>query len=217
VQVDAIYVNFLILRKASRVIISHDHKFIFFAVGKTGSHSIESVLRKYADEFEMSREEHIFFLEHIPPFFSKKKLSSEIWSSYFKFAYVRNTWDMVISDLFWNNLVDRNIERISVQDVNNLYENQKQYRRGITWSETREQYSFLSDKQGNSLVDYIGRFERIQEDFDEICGLIGIAREQLPILKAQNHKPYRRYYTPETIERVRQLWIRDIEKFAFKF
>ena len=124
---------------------------------------------------------------------------------------------MVVSDLFWNGLVDRNIERITDQDVRNLYENQKQFRRGITWRETREQHSFLSDMQGKLLVDYVGLFEKIQEDFDYICALIGIEKEPLPKLNTQNHKPYRKYYTLETIETVRQLWARDIEKFNFKF
>jgi len=199
------------------MIISHKHKFIFFAVGKTGTHSIESVLKKYSDKFEMSREEDIFFLEHIPPFFLKKKLNNEIWTSYFKFAFVRNTWDIVISDLFWNNLVDRKIECITVEDVKNLYENQKQYRRGITWCESREQHSFLSNKAGEILVDFVGRFERIQDDFDRICEIVGIQKEQLPVLNAQKHKSYREFYTPDTIEKVSQLWSRDIEKFDFKF
>ena len=108
----------------------------FFAVPKTGTHSIESVLNKYSDDFEMSREEKILFLEHIPPVHVMKKYSSEIWNSYFKFAFVRNTWDMVVSDLFWNKLVDRNIEWITVDNVKSLYENEKQYRWGIRWRES---------------------------------------------------------------------------------
>jgi hypothetical protein len=199
------------------LIISHEYKFIFFAVGKTGTHSIESALKRYADPFEMSREEEIFFHEHIPPVFLREKLDDEIWNSYFKFAFVRNTWDMVISDLLWNGLIDSDMDRISVQDVHSLYENQKQYRRGITWSESREQYSFLSDKGGKLLVDYVGRFEKIQADFDEVCARIGIAREQLPILNRQIHKPYIEYYTVEAVNAVAQLWYKDIEKFGFKF
>jgi len=199
------------------MVISHDHKFIFFAVGKTGTHSVESALKKYADEFPMSAAEQDFFLEHMPPFFAREKLSSQIWRNYFKFAYVRNTWDMVISDLLWNKLVDGNIDRITVRNVCDLYENQKQYRRGITWRESREQYSFLADMQGNLLVDFVGRFERFQEDFDEICEKIGIHKEQLPVLNRQHRRPYREYYTPETIGKVKQLWATDIEKFNFVF
>ena len=195
------------------MIISHHHKFIFFAVGKTGTHSIEYALKKYADEFDMNRDESTFFLGHIPPVFLREKLSDEIWNSYFKFAFVRNTWDMVISDLFWNNLVDRSITKITVEDVMCLYENQKQYRRGITWRPTREQHSFLSDRNGSFLVDHVGGFENIQEDFDHI----GIPREQLPQLNKRKHKSYKQYYTPETIEKVHELWERDIELFQFTF
>ena len=199
------------------MIISHEHKFIFFAVGKTGTHSVESALKKYSNEFEMNRDEENFFLEHIPPYYMKDKVDNDIWENYFKFAFVRNTWDMVISDLLWNNLIERNVDHIYSQDVKNLFENQKKYRRGITWRESREQHSFLSDKQGNLLVDYVGRFENIQENFNEICDQIGIPKEQLPMLNAQKHKHYSRYYTADAIEMVRQLWATDIEKFGFAF
>ncbi|MCP4128841.1 MAG: hypothetical protein GY753_17560 [Gammaproteobacteria bacterium] len=199
------------------MIISHRHKFIFFAVGKTGTHSIESVLKKYDDGFELSKEESAMYLEHIPPFFLRMKLSKEVWNSYYKFSFVRNTWDMVISDLFWNKLIPDNIEHITVHDVNNLYENQKQYRRGIIWRDTREQHSFLADKDGKLLIDHVGKFERIQDDFNEICEHIGLKVEHLPKLNARRHKPFRQYYTHETIEEVRRLWRRDIEKFEFKF
>jgi len=199
------------------MIISHDHKFIFFAVGKTGTHSVESVLQKYASNFELSKKEERFFQEHIPPYYLREKLSEEIWNSYFKFAFVRNPWDMVISNLFWNDLVAKDIDFIRVEDVHKLYENQKKYRRGIDWCESREQHAFLADKAGERLVDRVGRFEKIQEDFAAICRAIGVPPEPLPVLNARRHKPYREYYTPQTIEAVRKLWSRDIEAFGYEF
>ncbi|MEM6462759.1 MAG: sulfotransferase family 2 domain-containing protein [Pseudomonadota bacterium] len=199
------------------MIISRKFKFIFFAVGKTGTHSIEHVLGKYDDKFILSAQEQDFFLEHIPPYYLQKKMPKDDWNKYFKFAFVRNTWDMVISDLLWNGIIHKDTEYISPGDVDRLYENQKDYRRGINWSESREQHSFLSNPDGELMVDFVGRFEDLQEDFYRICDHVGIPRETLPKLNAQKHKPYKDYYTPITIEKVRQLWQADIEKFAFEF
>lgn len=48
-----------------------------------------------------------------------------------------------------------------------------------TWQHFRPQVSYLLDENGNLPIDYIGRLETIQRDFEEICSRIGIKR-QLP-------------------------------------
>lgn len=198
------------------MIISHTHKFIFFEMGKTGTTSIAHVLKKYESPFELSKREQKLFHKHMPPVFLKEKVPAEIWDNYFKFSFVRNTWDWLVSDFFWNKLDrGRTITTLSCCDIYSVYDNQKRFRRGIDWEPTRFQYASLADRQGNLLVDFIGRFENIDDDFNTICERIGIPCEKLPVLNKTKHTHYSDYYTPTVSKLVYQLYRKDIEYFGY--
>lgn len=75
------------------------------------------------------------------------------WTSKFSFAFVRNPWDRLVS---W-------VHRTS------------------TWPPDRfdqlglePQVDYILDEDGKPLVDFIGRFESLADDFNTICGHLGI-------------------------------------------
>ena len=66
---------------------------------------------------------------------------------------------------------------------------------------------FFYDDAGNLLVDYIGRYESINEDFSNICEKIGINVE-LPVRNSSKRKAdYRTYYNEETVDLVKELFL----------
>ena len=65
--------------------ISHEHKFIFVHINKTGGTSIGEVLKKYSNKSKFKHQSIIDL---------NKEASS---NDYFKFTFVRNSWDRFLS------------------------------------------------------------------------------------------------------------------------
>ena len=80
------------------------------------------------------------------------------------------------------------------------------------------QTDYLIDLQGNLIVDFIGHYETLQQDFDECCKRIGIPKTTLPHRrKANDRLAYRDYYTAETQAIVSEAFARDIEILGYEF
>ena len=79
------------------------------------------------------------------------------------------------------------------------------------------QKSFLVDKSGKFRVDFIGRFENLQKDFQTICAKLKIEKQELPHRQKTNHLSYQKYYDEETKQLVADIWAEDIEAFNYSF
>jgi hypothetical protein len=82
--------------------------------------------------------------------------------------------------------------------------------------EVRFQKDFICDENGTLLVNFVGRYENLTQDFQKICEQIGV-QASLPRLNVSKTRPYQEYYTPETIELVRRTFAPDIEMFGYEF
>ena len=79
------------------------------------------------------------------------------------------------------------------------------------------QKDFIYSDSGEKLVDFVARFETLDEDFDIICKKIGIKSLKLPHLNVSDRDHYRKYYTQETQELVQEFYKEDIELFGYSF
>lgn len=144
-------------------------------------------------------------------------------SEYFKFSFVRNPYERAVSD--WKFLRGGGNEKCRSKTFlkylnrdgyfKRMLSNQKD--RSTRIDHTYRQYDFIYDKNGNCLIDFIGRFENLQEDFNVVCEKIGIPRLNLPHLNKSNHKHYTEYYDDETKQIVAEKYAKDIEYFGYEF
>jgi hypothetical protein len=66
-------------------------------------------------------------------------------------------------------------------------------------------------------LDFIGRFENLQEDMRKVAQIIGLPTVDLPHLVKTKHKHYSKYYDNETEQITRERYTRDIELFNYTF
>lgn len=215
------------------MILSHKHKFIFISNGKTGSTSIENALSKYQEgEYLNLAIPDLFTKGHIPAVLLKQLVKKEIWNNYFKFSFVRNPWDWVVSQYFYNfhekpqkdqtkkskhsnspSTEDKTC--LTTDDIYKLYNFLKQYR-GIPDAETLLQHNYIYNSNGVKQLDYVGKFESLNADFQGAMDKIGI-HAILPVLNNSKHDYYKHYYNHETIELVKILYEIDIKSFDYEY
>jgi hypothetical protein len=146
---------------------------------------------------------------------------------YFKFTFVRNPWDRAYSayrylksgamggqhDLDW---VEQNLK--GVKDFDEFIVDflpRPQIRRGIHF---RTQESFLrSAITGKVCVDFVGRFERLADDFDLVSKRIGKAVTLPHLNKSRIAGHYRDAYSSQMREIVGDVYENDVRLFEYSF
>tara|TARA_A100001037_G_scaffold306597_1_gene353151 strand:+ start:66261 stop:66824 length:564 start_codon:yes stop_codon:yes gene_type:complete len=183
--------------------ISHKHKFVFIAIPKTGTKSINQTLDKVTEDIDPlnilkpGRRNHPTASE-TKNYFNKMGWN---WNEYFKFAFVRNPYDRLISRLAY------------IEGEHNINPG----RINKTLPYVLHQFNWIYDRNNKNLLDFIGRFENLQADFDTICDKIKIQRQKLPHKNATNHKHYTEYYNDEVKELVARVCRRDIQIKKYEF
>ncbi|MEM8831706.1 MAG: sulfotransferase family 2 domain-containing protein [Cyanobacteria bacterium P01_G01_bin.19] len=148
------------------------------------------------------------------------------FKDYFKFCFVRNPWERLVSEWMWrtNNVPRYSIHRYFRLSLKSFFLKVPNWR-GIAGSRIRRhvmpQYHFIYDDEGKLLVDYVARFENLKSDFDRICDRLGLDRTALTWTNSSQEKTerkdYRAYYDDETYQMVKDFYIKDIEYFGYEF
>ena len=190
--------------------IDHKNKFIFIHIPKTGGSSIESI-------FHPSIITKTGICKDIPnkhyTLDSLLKNKEIELSKFFSFSFIRNPWDKILSHYLF-------FIKGGFDHRGSFFNFVKYYcdtnHKGWKNNDFLPQFNYLS--LDNSLaIDFIGKFENLQEDFDVVCDKIGVARKQLPYTNKTQHKHYTEYYDDETREIVAQKYAKDIEYFGYEF
>ena len=201
-------------------IVSKKHKFIFIHIPKTGGSSIaepEYQSGQGALVAHLGSEDYVQ-AGHIRAVGLKNRLQDN-WDDYFKFAFVRNPWDRIVS-LYHYFLQDPEKQRSALGKEIARLGSFREFCRQIDNLELDPhfdpQISYLIDYEGQFLLDYIGRFESIGRDIDFICKKIGLPAVKLPHFRKSDHNSYRNCYDKESAEIIAAKYKSDIDAFNYK-
>lgn len=145
------------------------------------------------------------------------------FKDYFKFTFVRNPWDRLLSayvflakggfngkDAEW---AKRNLAPYAnFQDFVRGWVNEKNI-----W--TKQHFypqSYFVTLDGQLAVDFVGRFENIDEDFATIAQRLGVDA-RLEHLNSSGKKDYHDYYDEECADIVARVYREDIALFDYRF
>jgi len=216
------------------MLLSLRYRFLFVHIAKTGGTSIRAALRtyKWKDPYRIP-----LFLcsrlsaltrhrlgckipRHAKAVAAQEMLPRELFDQLFKFAFVRNPWDLQVSSF-------HHIQRERPHLLNGIHdfetfllwkldpEREYQY---IVDTSIELQSDYLIDLKGNVIVDFVGRYEQLEDDFHEACSRIGIPAPTLPHKrKAEHRDDYRRYYTNRTAQLIADHFKQDIDMLNYTF
>lgn len=217
------------------MLLSIRYKFLFVHIAKTGGTSIRAALSpyKWKDPYRIplflcsrmsSLSHHRLACKlprHAKAIAAYEMLPRELFNELFKFAFVRNPWDLQVSSYHHIQRERPNL----LKDIGNFEDflhwkldpSRRPYQYIIDTS-IELQSDYLIDLNGNIIVDFIGRYERLEEDFQEACTRIGITPPRLPHKRqARDRTTYQKYYTDETAELIARHFKRDIKMFGYTF
>ena len=191
--------------KRRRLVNAHWPRYIFIHINKTAGSSIERALQ--------------LRFEHKTAAEKRGELGDWRWNRAFKFSFVRNPWDKALSHYNYRVATDQTgmgDRHIAFRDwILRAYgEHDPRY-----YDQPRmfmPQYSWLTDGDGRIAVDFVGRFESLEDDFAKVCNRIG-ANCRLPHLKRSPHGHYSRAYDAESRDCIATAFAADLSHFGYSY
>jgi Sulfotransferase family len=155
-----------------------------------------------------------FLPEHASARAARSLLGREVFAGLYKFAFVRNPWERLVSQyrFLLSNPSHRRHRRVLALGSFGAYARFELQRRRFF------QYELLTDERGQLLMDFVGRFESLDADFDAVTRRLGISA-RLPHLNRSTAKPgdWRALYDRDTRALVNAAYAREAEFFGYRF
>ena len=189
-----------------------DNKCIFVHIPKTGGVSISKALFNNYGGSHRTIEDYMLIFNPIE------------FSNYFKFTFVRNPWDRLVSAFFFLKAggfeeSDRKWSETHLKPYTNFnvfvreWVNEKNI---LLYPHFKPQHSFICAINNTIPIDFIGFYENLYSDFNFICEKLNI-KNNIKILNKSNHQDYTKLYDKESIKIVANVYSKDIELFKYTF
>ena len=199
--------------------ILFEHKCLFIHIPKTGGNSIQNILKTFSEDDIITFEHHQDGIErfevrnkeynitkHSAYTDYQQQLKLSDFSLLFKFAVIRNPWDRLISYYFSPH---RNVSIWSREEFIELVHNVKPIRHYICPKNCKDKL--------DSHIDFLARFEFLEDDLVNISQIINIDFKNLPHRNKSIRRDYRSYYDDQLRKLVFNKFKEEIEFGDYQF
>lgn len=188
------------------VTISHESKFIWFRVAKAGTRTILNHFKGHDVCLDAEHASDVYY-------------SPGLYSNYFKFAFVRNPWDRLVSCWF-DKVVNTNlyrfndIERIRMREFDNFID----YVAGLNLRECDRHLRLQCALIDLNNIDYVGRMEAFEVDFRNVCNKLDVPVGDVEAKNVSDGRGrYHGYYDQALRDKVLEIYAKDIRIFGYHF
>ena len=209
--------------------ISYELKCIFIHIPKCGGSSIERALwpkpedlneanlywgfiSKYRNKYQTGGLQHLLASQ------VRQEVGATIFETFYKFAFVRNPWDRIVSQFAYMQQRPDLMDYIGMSQGTEFkaYLELIQQKEHVQWM---PQHKFLLDEDGTLLVNQIGRLESFETDFLTILAKLKFKESaQLTHANRSERQPIMEYYNDcETVEMVADIYSEDIKLLGYCF
>jgi hypothetical protein len=155
-------------------------------------------------------------------------LTQKEFNQCFKFAFVRNPYDKLVSTYFfighkYFESFESFIRFLQVGGEPDKFPSRWSRLAGFEWflehPLCKPQHEFICDKDGKLMVDFQGRFENYTKDLISVLDELGITHSKKTLLQKVNtttHDKYRTYYSQQTKKIVKSIYKKDFEIFDYR-
>jgi chondroitin 4-sulfotransferase 11 len=189
--------------------ISHSYKCIFIHVPKCGGTSINNIIdpSQTKPSCNCRRGQIVNKHDHTSAE-SIKNTNGQVFDSYYKFAFVRNPYDKLVSEYYWAGK-----DKILTFEKF-IYTLESSVRRGEL--HYKQQYKFLCDANNKLLIpeSNIFKYENYEQNIKTLQDTLKIDKE-IKKFNSNKHESYDKYFTPRLYEIVNQLYAKDFEMFGY--
>ncbi len=156
----------------------------------------------------------------------RQVLGNETYNQYFTFSIVRNPWDRLVSAFHFLkrggfNDIDRRWASTNLQpydDFNIFVKDWVTPDHVRNWIHFQPQCDFICTENGALDIDFVGRFEQLDKDFQILCKNLNLKRTLASLNQNQStHSDYKRFYDDQAQGIVSQVYADDIKLLNYSF
>jgi len=162
--------------------------------------------------------------QHLP-WYVYRNANPEFFKQSFKFAFTRNPWDRVYSTYcYFINGGDNKVDHYVSQKIQQFSGFNEFIINGLGKGYFRShplflpQSNFIITHNDELIVDFMGRFENIEMDFEKIVRELNLKRKLDHVNKSKRQDSYMdAYHSPKAVKIIKNMYIEDIKRFDYEF